>query len=282
MSSASLNEWPTATLRSLAECIKMPILADGFQLPPDETALDFWRHAATMCNMPIVVDSDAQRLAQEALEALELCDPTCLRPGQLFLSSMSVPASRLAMQRLKLKGCIVIGSAPAQAPKEDEVEYHFFPQAAQDPASAIASCVDFIKRHQPALVCSDREDGMGAVVCAAYFAATQIVSQSSGNVARDGIKQVEVRRGPLWIEQDDLEALDAFCATLPISLRTPPIGPARNIPMPPPMEISTKRSAEAAGMTEDSPVARSGRMASPITPPSKAAAAEAVPSLSKC
>jgi len=143
--------------------------------------------------------------------------------------------------------------------------------------SAITEAVDFIKRHQPALVCSDREDGVGAIVCAAYFAATTIVSQSSGNVASDGVKQVEVRRGPLWIETDDLEVLEDYCATLPITLRTPPLGPSSRggFPMPPEMEVSTKRSAEAAGMMADSPVARVGRMPSPITPPSKASTAKA-------
>jgi len=126
---------------------------------------------------------------------------------------------------------VVIGDAcHAQAPPEDGVQYHIHPvlPASSDlaeRAAEIGASVEFLWRNQPALVCSDLGDGLSAVVCAAFLASSQPTAQCSGNVAADGLRRVEERRGPLSVEIDDVEALETYCAGLPIALRTPPSRP---------------------------------------------------------
>ena len=128
------------------------------------------------------------------------------------------------------------------------------------------------RRNQPALVCSALGDGLSAVVCAAFLASATPTSQSSGDVARDGLQQVERRRGPLVVELDDLEALEAYCAGLPIALRTPPSRPRlldaklptfsiESNPDNPFSGVGAKRTLEALDANNDEPLTPKGKVA---------------------
>ena len=128
------------------------------------------------------------------------------------------------------------------------------------------------RRNQPALVCSDLGDGLSAVVCAAFLASATPTSQSSGDVARDGLQQVERRRGPLEVELDDFEALEAYCAGLPIALRTPPSRPRlidaklphfsiQSNPDNPFSGVGAKRTLEELDANDDEPLTPKGKVA---------------------
>lgn len=265
-------------------------MADGFQLPPDETMLDFWQNTAAMCDVSdLLEDTDrlSISLASATTAALEMCDPTCLRAGELYMSGMSVPTSRLAMQRLKLRGVLILGDAEAAPtiPEADGIALHIVqpPPGHLDLAASLQECAMFIQLHQPCLVCSDRSDGLSAIVCAAFIAAS---SPPSEQYVTDALKQVELRRGPLRLEMDDVEELNKFCATLPMALSTPPLGP-RFAPLVPAISIGNnlKRGVEVAGFLDGAmgsdgaelPITpqMGNQRLSPTTPPAKLAAVKA-------
>jgi len=270
-------------------------------LPPDESDENFWQETALKV-IHLIEDGDdfSSRLPQMVTEAIEMCDPTIVRT-ELYLSSMHVADSRLAMARLGLKGVIVIGDAGCvqQAPPDSGIIYHFHPVLPPESdvgerAAEIAASVEFIRRNQPALVCSDLGDGLSAAVCAAFLASSMPVAQSSGDVARDGLHIVEGRRGPLQIEGDDMEALEMYCTSLPIALRTPPSRPRLWGAAPQCFSLwsnpdnphalgagGVKRSADEMDGDVETPTAKISKPShateGPITPTSKAAGAPLSP-----
>jgi len=268
-----LNSWPVSRLRTFAECIKGLLFGDGFQLPPDHSDLAFWTEVASKVG-GAPTEEYCHMLAETALSAIEKCDPTCLRPSSLYIANMSVPDSRLAIARLGIKGVVVVGGSVNEVPAEDGVNYHVHPvlpsaSSPEERAAQLALSVDFARRHQPALVCSDLGDGLSAVICAAILASSQSAAQSSGNVAADGLRAIEVRRGPLAVESDDVDALENYCARLPIALRTPPSRPKLIHAKPPPFSITaTKRPLEESQEEVDDDDG-------PITPTEKKAVARA-------
>ena len=131
----------------------------------------------------------------------------------LYLSDVSSGMSRLAHAVLGTTQLILVGGSKALGPcstwdrRPRSAGSTFWIDETRPLASQLADAARFANR-SPTIVASPSGRGVGAVVCAAIVAAREGLSSIMA------LQEVKRRRGPLGVELDDIDELDAFCREL--------------------------------------------------------------------
>lgn len=230
-----LARWPRQRLSLLADAIRphCSLAPDGFSSPPPSSDAAFWLNTARM-SLPSLADDDssaadlAAQLAERVHTTMESLQVVRVRPGVYVSSDLGVARCPLVHLLLGLKGVLVVSPGEISGALAELAVHHV---ASGSPLrSQLAAASAFIANHLPTLVCGEASDAaLPAAVAVAHTTAVEAAGgQAPNRPAAEA--QVAARCGPLPIELDTIEELDAFCAAL-AAPETPPAKPLPPAPL---------------------------------------------------